>query len=106
MITMEQFRTLDLKVARIAEAKLHPNADRLLVLTVETGEAKKEVVAGIALHYKPEELLGKQVVLVNNMEPAVIRGVTSEGMILAASGGEILSLVVPERAVPPGSTVR
>lgn len=106
MITLEQFRTLELKVARVAEARIHPHADRLLVLTVETGEDRKEVVAGIALHYKPEELVGKQVVFVNNLEPATIRGVLSEGMILAAQGGEVLSLVVPERAVAPGSTVR
>lgn len=106
MITLEQFRTLELKIARVVEAKLHPNADRLLVLTLEAGSVRKEVVAGIALHYRPEELVGKQVVLVDNMEPAVIRGVTSSGMVLAAQDGQTLSLVVPERPVTPGSTVR
>lgn len=106
MITLEQFRTLELKVVRVVEAKLHPNADRLLVVVVDTGEVRKEIVAGISLHYKPEELVGKMVVLVNNLEPATIRGVVSNGMILAAQDGQTLSLVVPERAIAVGSTVR
>ena len=106
MLTLEQFRAMDLRIARVVEAKVHPNADRLLVLTVEAGEDSKQIVAGIALHYKPEELVGKQVVLLNNLEPATIRGVTSAGMVLAAQGPEGLSLVMPDRAVPPGSTVR
>ncbi|MBI3322789.1 MAG: methionine--tRNA ligase subunit beta [Candidatus Omnitrophica bacterium] len=106
MATIDQFKQLEFKVARIAEAKLHPNADRLLVLTVDTGTEKKEVVAGIAQHYKPEELPGKLVVLVNNLEPAVIRGVASSGMVLAASDGQTLTLVSPEKAIPPGAQVR
>lgn len=106
MITIDQFRALELKIAKILEAKLHPNADRLLVLTLDLGDVRREVVAGIALHYKPEELVGKQVVVVANLEPATIRGVISEGMVLAVQGGETLSLVVPERTVPLGSPVR
>ncbi len=106
MATIEQFRQLEFKVARIVEAKPHPNADRLLVLTVETGPERKEVVAGIAPHYQPEALAGKLVVLVNNLEPAVIRGVTSQGMVLAAQDGTTLSLVSLERPVAPGATVK
>ena len=106
MITIEDFAKLELRVAVVLEAKVHPNADRLLVLTVDTGTEKKEVVAGISQHYKPEELTGKKVVLVNNLQPATLRGVVSNGMILAAKDGEALSLVVPERPVAPGSTVR
>lgn len=106
MATIEQFRELEFKVARVAEAKLHPNADRLLVLSVDTGTERKEVVAGIAQHYRPEELVGKLVVLVNNLEPAVIRGVTSQGMVLAATDGGALTLVCPEKPASPGSVVR
>ncbi len=106
MITIEDFLKLELKVAVVLEAKVHPDADRLLVLTVDTGTEKKEVVAGISQHYKPEELVGKKVILVNNLQPATLRGVVSNGMILAAKDGETLSLVVPERPVAPGSTVR
>ena len=106
MATIEQFRELEFKVARVAEAKLHPNADRLLVLSVDTGTERKEVVAGIAQHYRPEDLVGKLVVLVNNLEPAVIRGVTSHGMVLAATDGGTLTLVCPEKPASPGSVVR
>ena len=106
MATIEQFRELELKVARVVEAKLHPNADRLLVLGLDTGTERKEVVAGVAQHYRPEDLVGKLVVVVNNLEPAVIRGVTSQGMVLAAQDGETLTVVSPERAVSPGAQVR
>lgn len=106
MITIDQFKEIQLKVARIVDAQLHPNADRLLVLKVDTGEAQKEVVAGISLHYRPEELVGKSVVIVDNLEPATLRGVVSNGMVLAAQDGQTLSLVSPERPVLPGATVR
>ena len=106
MIQLDQFKAIELKVARVLEAKAHPNADRLLVLTVDTGLAKKEIVAGISLHYKPEDLVGKQVVVVDNLEPATIRGVVSSGMLLVAQDGQVFSIVVPERPVLPGSVVR
>ena len=106
MATIEEFRHLNFKIARIIEAKLHPNADKLLVLTIDTGEQKKEIVAGIARYYSPSDLLNKLIVVVDNLEPAVIRGVTSNGMLLAAQGSENLSLLVPERPVNPGSPVR
>ena len=106
MITIEDFLKVELKVAVVLEAKAHPDADRLLVLMVDTGAEKKEIVAGISQHYKPEELVGKKVVVVNNLQPATLRGVVSNGMILAAKDGEALSLVVPERPVAPGSGVR
>ncbi len=106
MITIEDFLKVELKVARVLEAKLHPNADRLLVLMLELGAEKKEVVAGIAQHYTPEQLIGKSVILVNNLEPATLRGVVSNGMILAAKDGETLSLVTTEKPVAPGAGVR
>ena len=106
MASIEDFSKLQLKVALVVEAKVHTNADRLLVLTVDTGAEKKEIVAGIALHYSPAELVGKRVVIVDNLEPATLRGVTSYGMILAAQDGERLSLVVPERSVSAGAVVR
>lgn len=106
MITIEQFSQLQLKVARILEAKPHPNADKLLILTIDTGEAKKEIVAGIARHYQPADLLNKLIVVVDNLEPATIRGVTSCGMLLAAQDGTGLSVLVPDRSVLPGAAVR
>ena len=106
MITLEQFRQMELKVATITQAQEHPNADRLLLLTVEVGGASKQIVAGIRGHYQPSELIGRSVVVVDNMEPAVIRGVESQGMLLVAQGSERFSLIVPERPVPSGSVVR
>ena len=106
MATIEQFREIQLKVAKVIEATLHPNADRLLVLKVDAGGVQKEIVAGIAKHYAPADLVGKMVVIVDNLEPAVLRGVTSNGMILAASDGDNLCLVSPEKPLPPGAVVK
>lgn len=106
MISIDQFKEIQLKVARVLEAKAHPNADRLLVLQVDTGEGPKEIIAGVALHYRPEDLVGKQVVIVDNLQPATIRGVVSNGMVLAAQDGKNLALVVPDRPVEMGAVVR
>lgn len=106
MITLEDFLKIELKVAQIVEAKVHPNADKLLILTVDVGAERKEIVAGIAPHYPVSELSGKRVILVNNLQPATLRGVVSTGMILAAKDGETLSLVVPDRPVALGAGVR
>ena len=93
-------------MAKVIQAELHPNADKLLVLTVDVGSVQKQIVAGIRLHYQPEELIGKFVVVVDNLEPATIRGVVSNGMILAAGDQEKLCLVTPERPISLGSQVR
>src|SRR3989338_2353164 len=94
-VTFEEFKKLDLRVGRIIEAENHPNADRLFVVKVEWGEGPKQLVAGIRNKYSIETLIGRQVVVVANLEPAAIRGVESQGMILAAAdenGVSILSL--------------
>ena len=106
MITIDEFMKVELKVARVVEAKAHPNADKLLVLTVDTGTQQKEIVAGIARHYQPEDLTGRLIVVVDNLAPAVLRGVTSNGMLLASQDGESIVLVSPEKPVALGSTVR
>lgn len=105
-VTIAQFRQMELKVAVITQAEAHPNADRLLVLTVDVGGAAKQVVAGIRGQYEPSALIGKSVVIVDNLEPATIRGVQSQGMVLAASGGDLMSVLTPDRPVPSGSPVR
>ena len=106
MITIDDFRKLELKIARIKEVADHPNADRLYVITLDTGETTKQVVAGIKSSYQKEDLVGKQVVLVNNLEPAVLRGVESQGMILAASDDSGISIVSPLREIKLGSIVK
>jgi len=92
-------------VATILSAKAVPKADRLLELRIDLGSEQRTLVAGIAEHYKPESLVNAQVVIVANLEPAKIRGIESNGMILAAKDGTKLVLVRPETPASPGSKV-
>lgn len=106
-ITIDDFRRIDLRVATITAASPHPNADRLVVLSVDLGTEQRQLVAGIRAHYDPEHLVGKQIVVVANLAPATLRGVESRGMLLAASDPTgTLSVVSPERPVANGATVR
>ena len=106
MITIEQFMTVELRVATIVTAEPHPNADRLVVLRVDLGGEQRQIVAGIRAVYDPAVLVGRQVVVVANLEPAMLRGVESQGMLLAAVGDGGPVLVSPERLVPAGAVVR
>ena len=106
-ISIDQFRAVELRVATISAAAPHPNADRLVVLTVDLGSEQRQLVAGIRAHYQPQDLIGKQIVVVANLEPATLRGVESQGMLLAASDSEgRLAIVTPERPVAPGAQVK
>ena len=106
MATIEEFRKLELRVAEIKEVNDHPNADKLYVLTVDLGDRTKQIVAGIRNFYSKEALVGKQVVLVDNLDPAVLRGVESQGMLLAASDETGVVIVSPERKLKLGSVVK
>jgi methionyl-tRNA synthetase len=106
MITIEQFQQVELRVATVKEAAPHPNADRLLVLKVDLGGEERQIVAGIRAHYDPATLVGTQVVVVANLEPATLRGVQSQGMLLAATGEGKLAVVRPAEPVPAGAVVR
>ena len=106
MITIDDFKKIELKVAQIKEVSEHPQADRLYVLKVDTGTEVRQLVAGIRLGYAKEQLIGRRVVLVANLQPAVIRGVESQGMILAASDEKGVSVLGPDREVALGSIVK
>ena len=106
VITIEEFRRLELIVAEIKDVQEHPNADKLYVLKVDTGGGEKQLVAGIRRSYTKEQLTGRKIVMVNNLEPAVIRGEKSEGMLLAASDENRLSILSLEADVAVGSVVR
>lgn len=107
IISYDQFATVKLRTAKILEAEAMPGATKLLKLQVELGEGeRRQIVAGIALHYKPEELPGKTVVVVENLAPAKLRGVESQGMLLAATVGESLKLVTVEGGCPGGCVVK
>jgi methionyl-tRNA synthetase len=106
MATFEEWKKLDLRTARVIEARPHPNADRLLVIDVDLGPlGTRQIIAGIRPFYAPEALAGRTVVVIANLEPAVIRGVTSHGMLLAVKDGESLAILTPDRETPPGLPV-
>lgn len=105
MISIDEFRKVELKVATIKSAEPHPNADKLMVLQVDLGSEQRQICAGIRNQYAPEELIGKQIVVVANLETARLRGLESQGMLLAASDDGRVILLIPEKAVEPGSKV-
>ncbi len=106
LISIEEFQNFDLRVATIVEAEKIPRADKILKLKVDLGDEKRQVVAGIAEHYTLDQLIGKQVILVANLQPAKIRGIESQGMVLAAAGEKDLVLGTLEKPVAPGTKVR
>lgn len=95
-ITIDDFGKVDLKVGEVVECKKHPKADKLLVLQVKIGRETRQIVSGIAKYYKPEELVGKKVIVVANLKPVKLRGEESCGMILAAESGDQLTLLTAE----------
>ena len=105
IVQYEDFARLDLVVAKVLEAREHPNADRLLLLKIDTGDGQRQIVAGIRGHYDPETLPGRRIVIVKNLAPRKVRGEVSQGMLLAASVDERVVLLQPDSDVPPGSGV-
>ena len=104
-LSIDEFKRLDLRVARVKSASLIPGAKKLLRLEIDIGGEERQIVAGIAEHYAPESLIGKSIVVVTNLEPAMIRGVESQGMLLAATDGEKVIIIVPEKDASPGSKI-
>lgn len=106
-ITIDEFAKTELRVVTVEQAEQHPNADKLLVLTVRMGPETRTVVSGIKEHYEPQDLVGRKLVLVTNLKPVKLRGIESQGMILAAEDDEgQLSLVTLEKDLADGSEVR
>ncbi|HDJ97061.1 MAG TPA: methionine--tRNA ligase subunit beta [Thermofilum sp.] len=104
-ISFEEFKRIRLIVGKITSAERFEGARKLLVLKVDIGSEERQLVAGIAEYYKPEELVGKNIVVVANLQPKVIRGRKSEGMLLAAVHDGVPVLLIPEKDVPPGTPV-
>jgi methionyl-tRNA synthetase len=105
MISIDQFRNVELKIATIKSAEPHPNADKLMVLQIDLGNEQRQILAGIRNHYTPEELIGRQIVVVTNLEPAKLRGLESQGMLLAASDEGRIVILAPDKTVQPGAKV-
>jgi len=106
VIQLVDFQKCEIRVAEVTAAEPITGTDKLLQLTLDLGEEQRTTVAGVALSYSPQELVGKQVVVLANLEPVTLRGVRSEGMVLAAGDEKSVSLLVPDRPVPKGAVIR
>jgi len=106
MVDIDFFQKLDLRVGIIEKAEKLEGSEKLVVLQVKVGNESKQIVAGIAQHYIPEDLVNKKIVVVNNLKPAKLRGVESQGMLLAASNELGLTLITPEKEIDSGSVVK
>src|SRR5437588_9060752 len=106
-IQYDDFAKLERRVATVVECHAHPNADKLLVLQIDLGAERRQICAGLRLHYQPEQLIGKQIVVVANLAPRQMRGEISNGMLLAATdpGSGRVIVVSPSENVAPGSKV-
>ena len=106
MITYDDFIKLDIRIGTVTAAEKVQGTDKLIRLEIDLGEGSRQVVAGMALTYTPEDFIGKQVPILVNLEPRKLRGIESQGMILAADVGGKPIMLIPDREVPPGSAVR
>lgn len=106
-ITFDDFLKLKLRVGTVKQAEAHPKADKLLVLQVDLGAEQRQILAGIRGHYEPEQLIGKQIVVLTNLPPRNMRGLESQGMLLAASNPEHTEVIVLtlDKPIAPGSTI-
>jgi methionyl-tRNA synthetase len=104
-ISIDDFKKIDLKIAEILEAEKIPKTDKLVKLHVQLENEERQIVAGIAQSYELEDLIGRQVVIVTNLEPVSIRGEISNGMLLAANDGNKLSLISPFEKIKNGAKI-
>jgi methionyl-tRNA synthetase len=105
-VKIDDVLKLGLKVAEILEAERVENTDKLIKMKIKIGEEERQIIAGIAMSYSPDEIIGKKIVVVSNMKPAKIRGIESNGMLLAASNGDSLSLITVDREIDSGSSIK
>lgn len=106
MITIDDFKKLDIRIGTIIAAERIEGADKLLKLEIDLGTEKRQVCAGLAQHYQPEQLIGKQIPFLANLEPRMLRGIESQGMILAADHEGKPVLLHPDTIIPNGGIVR
>jgi len=106
-VKFSEWQKLDLRVGKILSVEDHPNADKLYVIEVDLGTEKRKLVAGLKQHYKPKELVGKLCIIAVNLEPAVLRGIKSEGMILAAVSEDKtkVKLIRPDKDIEIGARI-
>jgi methionine--tRNA ligase beta chain len=107
MITCEDFKKVELKVAKILSAERVAGSDKLIKLALDLGGKKRQIIAGVGKAYEPESLIGLEIAVVTNLEPRVLMGIESNGMLLAASSGNGEPvLIIPQKEVPPGAEIK
>lgn len=106
MATIDDFAKLEIRVVEVLEVTPIEGSEKLLKLQVNIGDEKRQILAGIAKHYAPEELIGKKILAIVNLEPRMMMGEESQGMILAASDETAISVLMPEKNVEVGSKIR
>ena len=109
MINFDAFKKLDLRVGQIIKVEDHPDADKLFVLQVDFGSEQRQIVAGLRAYYEKDQMLNKKIIVIMNLDPAKLRGVESNGMLLAAGDGkDNVALLVPDpdKEIPLGSRVK
>ncbi len=106
MITIDDFKKVELKVAKVISAERVEGSDKLLKLQVDLGEEKRQIIAGIGKAYEPENLVGKEIIVVANLEPRLLMGLESQGMVLAANSESGPVLLIPDKEVPSGIGIR
>jgi methionyl-tRNA synthetase len=110
IIQFEDFLKLDIRIAKVLEAGDHPNADKLIVMKIDLGGEQRQIIAGLKAWYTPQDLVGKDIVVVTNLAPRKMRGLESNAMLLAATVGEMptpgdVVVLTTDRPTPPGSPV-
>ena len=105
MISIEDFKNIDLRAAKILEAEKIENSDNLLKFTLDLGNETRQIVSEIAQYYKPQDLINKEIVMVYNLEPRTIKGIESQGMLLAAKDENNLGLLILDKKIKPGTKI-
>ena len=106
MISIDDFKKVELKVAKVISAERVEGSEKLLKLQVDLGEEKRQIIAGIGKAYNSEDLIGKQIIIVANLEPRSLMGFENQGMVLAANGEAGPVLIMPEKEVNSGTELR
>ncbi len=107
MISFEEFKKIDLRVAKVITAERVEGSKNLLKLQIDLGEEQRQIIAGIAQFYQPEDLIGREIIVIVNLEPKVVFGLESQGMLLAAEDKNQKKpvLLMPDKEVPPGTKI-
>ncbi len=105
-MTIDEFKQIELRIAKVIASERVPGSDKLIKLQVSLGDSERQIIAGVGKAYEPESLIGKEIVIVANLDPRQMMGLESRGMLLAATGSDGMPVIItPEKEVEPGSKI-